>query len=117
MKFGLTTKEINVSTAAQEYLRGLIGAGAPSGGVRLSIKSGKGCGGAEYDLSRADGPATDDETLQVDAGLAIYIPVHDTLKLFGTTIDYVTDAVGNRHLQITNPNEKGRCGCGESVVL
>ncbi len=115
MSFGLTTKEIQVTDAARDYLRGIIGAGP--GGVRLSIKAGKGCGGAEYDLALVPGPAADEETLQVDDALAIYIPVRDTLKLFGTTIDFVTDAVGNRRLEIMNPNEKGRCGCGESVVL
>lgn len=114
-RFGLTLKEINVTAAAQDYLRGLLA--GKGGGVRLSILSGKGCGGNEYDLQLADGPQVADETLRVDDTLAIYIPMKDTIKLFGTTIDYHTDAVGNSHLAITNPNEKGRCGCGESVVF
>ncbi len=117
MGFALTTKEIHVTDVARHYFRGVL-AGAPSGsGLRLSVRSGKGCGGSEYDLSIVPGALPGDECLQVEADLAIFIPVQDTLKLFGATIDYHTDAMGNARIDIRNPNEKGRCGCGESVVL
>jgi iron-sulfur cluster assembly protein len=114
----LTTNEIKVTAAAREYLRGLIlNQAGGQGGLRLAIRSGKGCGGAEYDLAVASVPAAGDETLTVDDTVRVFIPISDTLKLFGTTIDYRADDLGNRRLIIENPNEKGRCGCGESVVL
>lgn len=115
MSFKLTTNEIHVTDAARGYLKTLIA--TAGGGVRLSIKAGKGCGGAEYDLALAAAPEPGDETLRVDEGLSIFIPAIDTFKLFGTTIDFRVDDLGNRRLHIDNPNEKGRCGCGESVVL
>jgi iron-sulfur cluster assembly protein len=118
MGFGLTTNEIKVTDAAREYLTGLVVThGGGAAGLRLAILAGKGCGGAEYDLNITQNPPSTHETLKVSENLTIYIPAADVLKLFGTTIDYHTDALGNTHLSITNPNEKGRCGCGESVVF
>jgi iron-sulfur cluster assembly protein len=34
--------------------------------------------------------------------------------LFGMQVDYVSDALGNAKFEFANPNETGRCGCGES---
>lgn len=114
--FGLTTKEINVTPAAQDHFKRVVGDHA---GLRLVILSGKGCGGNEYDLRPVTGDKIDptDDKLTLDNGLTIFIAGRDVLKLFGATIDFVEDTVGNRRIQITNPNEKGRCGCGSSVTF
>ncbi len=114
--FKLTTDEINVTDNAKAYLKKVIGDNA---GLRLSILAGKGCGGSEYDLKpvAADKVDATDDTLEVDGDLKIFIPPKDVMKLFGTTIDYVEDKVGNRRINISNPNEKGRCGCGSSVTF
>lgn len=117
MPFALTTREINVTDVARTYLSDLQKGQGDAVGLRLAILSGKGCGGAEYDLDFVTAGPEGHEVLCVDDTLTIYIPVADVLNLFGTTIDYVTDALGNARLSITNPNEKGRCGCGESVVF
>lgn len=112
--FGLTTNEVKVTDEARAHLKRVIG---DLTGLRLMILKGKGCGGNEYDLR----PVTDDtidptdDKLIVEEGLTLFIPKTDVLMLFGTTIDYVEDSVGNRRIEIVNPNEKGRCGCGLSV--
>lgn len=112
--FGLTTKEIMVTDAAEAHLTRVV-----SGlrGLKLLILSGKGCGGSEYDLRpvMVDDDVSGDDALTVSDALTIFIPKKDVLKLFGCTIDFVEDAVGNRKIEIINPNEKGRCGCGLSV--
>jgi Fe-S cluster assembly iron-binding protein IscA len=41
----------------------------------------------------------------------------DMLKLFGAQIDYIEDELGNRRIEISNPNETGKCGCGKSVTF
>ena len=112
--FGLTTDEVKVTETARAYLKRVIGGNL---GLRLMILKGKGCGGNEYDLrgvTEANLDTTDDR-LEVEEGLTIFIPKTDVLMLFGTTIDYVEDSVGNRKIEIINPNEKGKCGCGLSV--
>jgi iron-sulfur cluster assembly protein len=112
----LTTNEIKVTDAAWDYLRGIVG---DASGLRLKILGGKGCGGSEYDLSPVAEDAIDpaDDRLDIGEGLFLYIPALDVFRLFGATIDFVEDEVGNQRLQITNPNETGRCGCGKSVMF
>jgi iron-sulfur cluster assembly accessory protein len=114
MMFGLTTKEIMVTEAAKVHL---TKAASTLRGLRLMILSGKGCGGNEYDLRpvKLDDDVSTDDALIVSDQLTIFIPKKDVLKLFGCTIDFVEDSVGNRKIEIINPNEKGRCGCGLSV--
>lgn len=114
--FGLTTKEINVTAAAQAHLER---AAAGHAGLRLSIRAGKGCGGNEYDLNLVNhnDEIQGDDILDVSDQLKIFIPKADVLKLFGCTIDFIEDTVGNRRIDISNPNEKGRCGCGLSVTF
>lgn len=116
-KFALTTNEIHVTEPAREYLLKILQEHPEGAGLRLSILGGQGCGGSEYDLMIAAKADVNDEILRVDDQVQIFIPMVDTLKLFGTTIDYRVDELGNARLMIDNPNEKGRCGCGVSVVL
>jgi len=112
--FGLTTREINITDAARDHLVRVKGGLA---GLRLMILKGKGCGGNEYDLRGVEPDKIDptDEKFVVNDDLTLFIPAQDVMMLFGTVIDYVEDSVGNRRIEISNPNEKGKCGCGLSV--
>ena len=112
--FGITTDEIKITDDAEAHLTKVV---TGLRGLRLMILAGKGCGGNEYDLRpvKLDDDVSGDDALNVSDALTIFIPKKDVLKLFGCTIDFVTDAVGNRKIEIINPNEKGRCGCGLSV--
>ena len=113
MKLG---KEITLTESAQAHLLKMA---APYAGLRLSIRGGKGCGGNEYDLLPVTSDAVDahDDFLDLGADKKLFIPGIDLLKLFGTTIDYIEDDLGNRRIEILNPNESGRCGCGKSVTF
>lgn len=112
--FGLTTNEVKVTDTARAHLKRAVGDLA---GLRLMILKGKGCGGNEYDLKGVTADKIDptDDRLEVEEGLTLFIPKTDVLMLFGTTIDFVEDNVGNKRIEIINPNEKSRCGCGLSV--
>ena len=48
-----------------------------------------------------------------DHGLTVIVDRKATLFLIGTVMDYQTEALSSGFTFI-NPNEKGRCGCGES---
>ncbi len=113
MKLG---NEIRVTETAKAHLIKVSEDGA---GLRLSIKGGKGCGGNEYDLKvlPAEDVRDDDDYIELADGKALYIPALDMIKLFGATIDYIEDDLGNRRIDISNPNEAGKCGCGKSVVF
>ncbi|MXP62265.1 iron-sulfur cluster assembly accessory protein [Roseomonas sp. M0104] len=102
---------MQLSEAAAERLRKLY-AGAQEGKLlRISVST-KGCSGMAYDLTWADAPGPADEVVK-DKGLAILVDRKATLFLIGTTMDYEVKAM-SAGFTFTNPNEKGRCGCGES---
>jgi len=102
---------MQLSDAAAERLRGLY-AGAQEGKLLRIGVSTKGCSGMAYDLSWADAPGPGDETV-TDKGVTILVDRKATLFLIGTIMDYEVKAM-SAGFTFTNPNEKGRCGCGES---
>ncbi len=113
--FGLTTEEVKVTQEARSYLKAQLSEGMA--GIRFMILTGKGCGGNEYDIKPVmkEEVSEDDEVLEVENGLTLYIPKKDVLRFFGVDIDYIMDSLGSRRISISNPNETARCGCGESV--
>jgi iron-sulfur cluster assembly protein len=110
------TNEIKITAAAKAHLQKISAGGA---GVKLLIKGGKGCGGNEYDLSPVYPNNIDvsDDYIELSKDVALYISAMDMIKLFGVTIDYIEDDLGNRRIDILNPNETGKCGCGKSVTF
>jgi iron-sulfur cluster assembly protein len=80
-------------------------------GIRVGVKSG-GCSGLAYTFEYADEVKSSDEIVN-DQGITILIEPKAVLYLVGTKLDYVDEKVKSGFVFI-NPNEKGRCGCGES---
>ncbi len=82
-------------------------------GIIVSVKQ-TGCSGYAYTLEFADLPIVgfhknfEKFTLFVD-------PLAESF-LDGVTIDYVKQGL-NESFQFINPNEKARCGCGESFTV
>ena len=86
-------------------------------GVKMSIVQGRGCGGNEYRMERIFQEEPGLDKIIVDNDIALYIPITDSFMMFGMAIDHGRDAVGNEQFIFRNPNEGGRCGCGESFSL
>ncbi len=112
----LTQGEIKVTPAAIAYLESVMG---DSAAIHLRIAAGKGCGGHEYKMDPIATWNDADPHLYIQASdrLRLTLDPADFMKLFGMEIDYITDALGNRRIDIRNPNEKGRCGCGQSPAF
>jgi iron-sulfur cluster assembly protein len=112
------TQPIQITEKAAGHINELL-AKAPQGtkGVRLTVRT-TGCSGnsykMEYVAEKEDMAA--DEKFE-DHGAAVYIPKTYSWMLFGMTVDYVTDELGNQRFDFINPNETGRCGCGESFKV
>lgn len=106
------TKPIFILTeAAQKRVVELMEASASAKGLRVSVKT-RGCNGKMYDLSYVDSPQKGDEVL--DAGrVKVYIDPMAMMYVIGTTLDYFDTGIESGFI-FQNPNEKGRCGCGES---
>jgi iron-sulfur cluster assembly protein len=102
---------MQLTDGAAERLRGLYAAGEAGRLLRIGVKT-KGCSGLSYDLSWVDGPQKGDEQVS-DKGVTVLVDSKASLFLIGTVMDYEVKAM-SAGFTFTNPNEKGRCGCGES---
>ena len=102
---------MQLTEGAAERLRGLYAAGEAGRLLRIGVKT-KGCSGLSYDLSWVDGPQKGDESV-TDKGVTVLVDSKASLFLIGTVMDYEVKSLASG-FTFTNPNEKGRCGCGES---
>jgi iron-sulfur cluster assembly protein len=102
---------MQLSDAAAERLRALYAKGEAGKLLRIAVKT-KGCSGMSYDLSWVDEAGPGDEVV-TDKGVTVLVDRKATLFLIGTVMDYEVKAM-SAGFTFTNPNEKGRCGCGES---
>jgi len=102
---------MQLTDAAAERLRGLYAAGDADRLLRIGVKT-KGCSGLSYDLTWVDAAEPTDERV-TDKGVTVLVDRKASLFLIGTTMDYEVKAM-SAGFTFINPNEKGRCGCGES---
>ena len=107
-----TQQVVNVTASAADAIKArLTEAGEGVIGLRIGIKA-KGCSGFAYFMEYAKTQQTDDEIVEKD-GIKVIVDPASMMYLLGTTIDYVSNDMEEGFV-FSNPNEKGRCGCGES---
>ncbi len=103
---------MTVTPAAVQKIKALLdGRGKPSAGIRIGIRT-KGCSGMSYTLEFADQRTPFDEVVETQ-GVTLLIDPKATMFILGTEMDYREDKLESGFV-FSNPNEKGRCGCGES---
>ena len=103
---------MTVTDAAAERVRALLGKREKESiGIRVGVRS-RGCSGLSYTIEYADEKGKFDEIVQ-DKGVTILIDPKATMFIIGTEMDFVEDRLQSG-FTFKNPNEKGRCGCGES---
>tara|TARA_R110000772_G_scaffold49123_1_gene112313 strand:- start:7294 stop:7617 length:324 start_codon:yes stop_codon:yes gene_type:complete len=103
---------MTITDQAAERVKALLASrGKPSAGVRIGIRT-KGCSGMSYTLEFADEKNEFDEIVE-DKGVRVFIDPKATMFIIGTQMDFVEDKLESG-FTFENPNEKGRCGCGES---
>lgn len=103
---------ITITDSAAERIKVLLAQrGKPSVGIRILIET-KGCSGLKYKIEYAD------EINKFDAevnykDVKVLIDSKAMLFILGSEMDYVEEELSSGFTFI-NPNEKGKCGCGES---
>lgn len=103
---------IQMTEAAVERVKALLDKrGKPSAGIRIGVRS-KGCSGLSYTLEYADDRGRFDEVVE-NGGVTVLIDPKAVMFVLGTEMDYVEEKLQSGFV-FRNPNEKGRCGCGES---
>ena len=103
---------MTLTDAAAERAKFLIAqADKPIIGLRVGVKA-QGCSGMSYYVEYAEAKKKFEEVVE-DKGVTLLIDPAATMFLIGSEMDYKEDKLQSG-FTFTNPNEKGRCGCGES---
>jgi iron-sulfur cluster assembly protein len=113
-------KAMTLTDAAAERVKALVAKGQESGGddaimgLRVGVKS-RGCSGLSYFVEYAKEQKRFEEVVE-DKGVKIFIDPAATMFLLGSEMDYVESTMQSGFV-FNNPNEKSRCGCGESFSV
>ena len=83
-------------------------------GMRIGVRT-SGCSGFAYVLEFADKLTPGDIEIE-ERGITLIISKKDLVYLQGMEIDYQKKGL-NEGFEFRNPNEKARCGCGESFTV
>ena len=106
---------ITLTDAAANRVRSLIErAEKPVLGLRVGVKS-RGCSGLSYFVEYAEEQKKFEDVVE-DKGVRIFIDPTAVMFLLGSEMDYVEDKLQSGFV-FNNPNEKSRCGCGESFSV
>ena len=100
-------------TAASKISRNLERRGNGIG-IRLGTRT-TGCSGLAYVLEYVDQPDPNDVIFDSD-GFKIVVDPKSLPIVDGIIVDYVRQGL-NEGFEFINPNEKDRCGCGESFRI
>lgn len=113
------TTIITMTDAAAEHLKSMLKKNPKAVGFRLAIKK-TGCSGYAYLPEIIETINQNDIHFISHDDLPVYIDAEAVGFIAGLIIDYVaeTDAgLKQKRLVYINPNEKNRCGCGESFTI
>ena len=83
-------------------------------GLRVGIST-KGCSGLSYVFEYAEEKRPMEDEIETK-GVTVFIDPMATMYLVGAEMDYVEDKLKSGFV-FNNPNEKSRCGCGESFSV
>lgn len=108
----MAKQAIEITDTAAERIQALLAQREkPSAGIRVGVRS-RGCSGLSYTIEYADEVTKFDEVVK-DKGVTVLIDPKAIMFLLGTQMDFVEEKLKSGFVFV-NPNEKGRCGCGES---
>jgi iron-sulfur cluster assembly protein len=102
---------VTLTQSAAQHVADYISRRGRGLGLRLGVKT-TGCSGMAYKLEFADAANPEDELFE-SHGVKVLIDPKSLVYLEGTELDYTREGL-NEGFKFNNPNEKDRCGCGES---
>lgn len=104
---------ITITDQAAEQIKKLV-ANTQALGIRLSVNK-KGCSGQSYVFQLVFEVLEKDQTVEHN-GAVVFVDPLASLMIWGTIIDWETFDLTQK-FTFKNPNEVGRCGCGESFQV
>ncbi|WCL54778.1 HesB/IscA family protein [Gimibacter soli] len=105
---------IEITDKAAERIKALLENRPEAIGLKLGTDT-KGCSGLGYKIDYVTEADPADEKVEAN-GVAVFVDRKSLLYLLGTRMDW-EESRFSTGFTFTNPNEKGRCGCGESFHI
>ena len=102
---------VTLTARAADHIQRYIEKRGKGIGLRLGVRT-TGCSGMAYKNEFADGPQEADVQIESN-GVRVLVDPKSLAYLDGTELDFVREGL-NEGFKFLNPNEKDRCGCGES---
>jgi iron-sulfur cluster assembly protein len=102
---------ITLTEAAARHVSRYLSRRGKGLGVRLGVKT-SGCSGLAYQLEYVDAAEPEDLVFE-QHGVKLLIDPKSLAYIDGTELDFVREGL-NEGFRFSNPNERDRCGCGES---
>lgn len=107
---------ITVTPAAYDHLKQQLAQHPGAIGFRLSTKK-TGCSGLSYVTTITENVLGTDIQAKANVDLTILVAKDSVAYLNHLTLDFVKKEMGQSQLTYLNPNETGKCGCGESFSV
>jgi iron-sulfur cluster assembly protein len=105
---------VTMTERAAQHVAGFLEKRGKGVGLRLGVRT-TGCSGMAYKLEYADAVQPEDQSFECH-GVKILIDPKSLAYIDGTELDFVREGL-NEGFRFNNPNEKNRCGCGESFNI
>ena len=105
---------ISLTETAADRVKSYLEKRGKGVGVRLGVKT-TGCSGMAYTIEFVDQIASEDHVFE-DKGVKVIVNPKSIVYLRGTELDFAKEGL-SEGFQFKNPNEKDRCGCGESFSV
>ncbi len=104
---------ITVTSTASKKIKELLKKRGRGVGIRLGVKT-TGCSGLAYTLEYVDEyEAEHGVTNFAQPDFVVLVDAKSLVYLSGMTVDWVRNGL-NEGFEFQNPNERDKCGCGES---
>ena len=105
---------VSLSDAAARHVNRYLAKRGKGLGVRLGVKT-PGCSGLAYKLEYVDEQDPGDVVFESN-GVKVMIDPKSLAYIDGTELDFVREGL-HEGFKFHNPNERDRCGCGESFRI
>ena len=105
---------VTLTEAAAKHVQKYLARRGKGVGLRLGVKT-SGCSGMAYKLEFADQVEPDDKVWE-SFGVKVLVDEKSLPYLDGTELGYTREGL-QEGFKFHNPNEKSRCGCGESFQI
>jgi iron-sulfur cluster assembly protein len=105
---------VTMTERAAQHVSGFLARRGKGIGLRLGVRT-TGCSGLAYKLEFADAANPEDQLFE-SHGVKVLVDPKSLAYLEGTELDYQREGL-NEGFKFVNPNEKDRCGCGESFHI